>query len=388
MERRSTNGSAGNPHHSQCQDFTMTKLPSIEDFQNIAGDLLFDSEALDAFLDTLKKDKDTSSVSVGSEEGRAKIKSAAHSVARYKSALDAARKTATEDLRKKTSEINARGNEAIGKLADLQADIRRPLDQWEVQEKARVAEIQSKLTRIEALGRIVVDDTASTVAERLKELHATLIDKTTFAEQTTTALAARDVAIHTLEMELPRRQKAEADAAELERLRRMEADLERQQAEARRKAEAEALERARKEAEDKRIAEARAAAEADAKAAAERKAKEEAERIQREADERVRAAEREAQEKIEAERQKAAALADAERRVREEADRKAAEAKAKEERRAANEKHRAKVRAAAVKHLHDEMATGGLDEVIVLDLTHRAFDAIADGRIPNVVVEF
>lgn len=359
----------------------MTKLPSIEEFQNLAPDLLFDNEALDAFLDALKKDKDTSNVSVGSEEGRAKIKSAVHSVARYKSALDAARKTATEDLRKKTSEINARGNEAIGKLADLQAEIRRPLDQWEVQEKARVAEIQSKLTRIEALGRIVVDDTAATVAERLKELHATLIDKTTFAEQTTTALAARDVAIHTLEMELPRRKKAEADAAELAELRRLKEQLESEMAEARRKEEAEALERGRKEAEDKRIAEARAAAEAEAKAAAERKAKEEAERIQREADERVRAAERAAEEKMAAERR---ARDEADRKAREEreaAERKAADERAKEERRQANAKHRDKVLKAAgdaLSRIHGLSPQGG----------YSIAEAVADGRIPHMKVEF
>lgn len=189
------------------------------------------------------------------------------------------------------------------------------------------------------------------------------------AENRDAARYERQLAINGLKAARDRREQADADAAELERLRAEQAARERElqqlrDAEAARQQEAARIERERAEAE--RLEQARQEA---AQAAEERRQREAAEAEQRLRDQEARAA-REQQEAVERERA---------RLQREQEERIAAE-NAERERREANAKHVKKVNKAAV----DALVAAGLTR----PMAAQTIDVIAAGQIPAVRIEY
>lgn len=358
----------------------MTDLPTIEEFAEIAPKLLFDPEGMDKFVATLRAASDTSSFSVGTEEGRKQIRSAARRVASFKNVVDTARKNETEGLRKKTKEINDAGNAAVEKLETLQDEIKRPVDQWEEQDRARIEEIQTKVGVIASLSVVAAAATSAALEEQLKKLQAIVIDAS-YAEQAEVAHRQKETGERDLSAAIDDRRKREFEQAELAELRRQKAEREAADAEAERQRQAAAYEAARKADEERRIEAAKLAAAEQARAEAERKATEEAARIQREADERVRAAERAAAEKIAAERREREEKEHAERLQREQAEAKAAAEREAEEKRKSSARRREKIlreAGGAIARIHSLTDQAG----------YSIAEAIADGRIPHLKVEW
>lgn len=314
---------------------------------------------------------------VTTKKGRDAIKSLAYAVSRSKTALDDAGKLLNEEARAQISVVDAARKKIRDQLDALRDEARKPLDEWQAAEDARVEALKARLDRL--TNAAPADDTSDAISALIQRVEITVIDDT-WAEYLPLAAKAKDATLMRLRSQLAVTKQREAEAAELARLRaeaaaREEADRLRREAEeakARRiaaeKAEAERLAKIERE---KQEAAERAAREA------EQRARDEAARVQREAEERAEAerraaAEREAalQRQLEAERARAEAAAQAER------DRLASERRAEEEARAKREAdaaHRARI----LSEIREALAPIPREAIP---------QALMDGRIPHVKV--
>lgn len=316
---------------------------------------------------------------ISTKKGRDAIASLAHKVARSKTALDSAGKDLNADLRAKINVVDEERRKIRDRLDALKAEVRKPLDEWEAAEEARIEGIKARIRRIEeAVHRPLA--ASSECAELIAKIEAVALDES-FAEFLPIAAKAKDTALSSLRQTLSAMQQREAEQAELERLRaealaREEEDRKRQEAEraeqARVAAEKAEAERTAQIEREKQEAAARAAAEAEAraKAEAERLAQEAAAREAALAREKAEAEERHARELAQAKaREEAAAQAE---RDRIEAERMAeANARAKRE---ADQAHRARIQSEIATALEAYEAVGAMAMA----------DAIIGGAIPHV----
>lgn len=238
---------------------------------------------------------------ISTEAGRKAVASLAYKVARTKTAIDNEGKSLVEGEKKRLALIDAERKKVRDRLDALKEEVRKPLDEYEEVEKARVAAHEATVSHLSGLIVFDFEPGISTLESRLASARAATPDNHEEFKQR--VAAAQNAAVMVLEAMIEKAQRAEAErSAEAERLRL-------EQEEAQRKRE-EAIAEAARQAEQRRAEEAaREAAEA---------AERERQRIIREA------AEREAREKAEKEA--------AEQRARQaEADRVAAEERAKRE---------------------------------------------------------
>lgn len=305
---------------------------------------------------------------ISTKKGRDAIASLAHKVARSKTALDSAGKDLNADLRAKINVVDEERRKIRDRLDALKAEVRKPLDEWEAAEEARIEGIKTRIRRIEeAVHRPLA--ASSECAELITKIEAVALDES-FAEFLPIAAKAKDTALASLRQTLSAMQQREAEQAELARLRaeaaaREEADRQRreaEEAEARRiAAEKAEADRAAQIEREKQEAAQRAAAEAEARAKAE------AERLAQEAAAREAALARQLAEAKA--REEAAAQAE---RDRIEAERKAeADARAKRE---ADKAHRARIQSEIATALEAYEAAGAMAMA----------DAIIGGSIPHV----
>lgn len=378
-------------------------LPAVLEPRVLVPAEVFAPGGVKALLDRIAAEVRGTKRDISTAAGREQIRSLAYKLARSKVALDKAGQELTEEWRTKTAAVNAE-RKTIRDFMDALADeVRKPLTDWENEEKERVAGHERALAAmVEAPGYGAVE-TAAELELRLSYLRSyPPRDWREFAQRAADTLAAE---IDRTERLLAAAVKREAEAAELARLRaeaaeRARQEAERQRAEHEARIAAEAAERARREAEEKAAREARAAeekAEAERRAAAKLQA--ELEARQREAEERAAAAERaraaaEARAKAEAEeaarRAEAARVAAEEKAERDrqaavEAERRrvaAEQAKAarEAEARAANTRHRAKINNAVA----DALALTGLDAA----QSRAVVIAIASGQIPHTSITY
>lgn len=341
--------------------------------------ILSDAKQFDALLGRIQAEVDAHVPDLETVKGRAAIKSLAYKVTRTKTALDDAGKELNATKRAEIDAVDSVRRDVRAKLDALADKARKPLDDWEAAEAARLAHINDRLAFIDMILVRVNDLDASSayVSGELSALEKMQFDAEIFQDQLGTALTKKAAALETLASIRYRLAKAEADAIELAALRQRE--QERTEREAANKAEADlaALEKAEterrereaREVEDARIEAARIAEEkrlADIKAAEERAANEAAAKT-----------EREAQAKIDKANAEAAALKKAaDDRVA--ADKKAADDLAARE---ADKAHRGKIMKAAKEAI---MEHGGVSE----DIARKIVLAIVAREIPNVGMNF
>lgn len=235
-------------------------------------------------------------------KGRKALRSLANSVSSKKAELDRQGKALTEAQRKEIVAVNAGRKLAEDRLAALRDEIKKPAEEWDAAEKARVAKHKQALDCFN-LNRADAGSTSEQVRHVLNDIENMSVGDE-WEEFQPIAAAKHEQALNHYRSLLASSEQREADAAELTRLR------------------AEAEERARKDVEEAALREAeRLAAE-----------KAEADRIEAEQAEtrRVEAEEAEAARLEQAERDRAAAADQA---------RKDAEAKAEADRKAAEERH-------------------------------------------------
>lgn len=318
-----------------------------------------DDAKMDAILTRIETDALSIAPDLSTATSRKEIASLAFKVARSKTALDEIGKTITEDARKQIDAVNAKRRDVRERLDTLKTTVRKPLDDWEAAEAARVADLEDRLKDFsEDLPG--VDSSSFDIATAIDEIEAIPVDDT-WHEFKDRAHAAKTGTLNVLRDLLAKAEVREAERAELERLRAEAAAREeedrRRQAEERRKAEEARIEREKAEA-----------AERAAKAAEERAAREKAEaeaRHKRELEEAKQAAEFALNE----ERNRQARIKAAE-----------DEARAKRE---ADQARRAEVRDAIAKALLDTFGLVNADEEPADVLANE----IMAGRIPHVKVE-
>lgn len=226
---------------------------------------------LEPYLQQIRAEIDAFVPDISTRKGREAIASIAYKVARSKTALDNAGKELVAELKEVPKKIDAERKRMRDLLDVWQAEVRRPLTEWEEAEEARKAAHQARLDRMHSLVETAsADATVMSVDVEgfIHEIEAVAIDAS-WEEFEPEAARRKDATLSALRTRLQTLQKQEAEQAELERLRREAAAREQKEREER--IAREAAERARAEAEQRAQAERDAAArrEADALAAAE-----------------------------------------------------------------------------------------------------------------------
>lgn len=285
-------------------------------------------------------------VDMETTKGRDAIRSLAAKISRTKTGLDELGKEHVAALKKQTGAVDVQRKLIRDRLDDLRDEVRKPLTEFEEAEANRINGHEAALVIVIEGHLFDGPATPTQIMERQVEL-SRLVERD-WQEFGDRANAAYQVTFPRLEGMRVAAEKAEADAAELIKLRRFAAEQEARDVAARLEVE----KAARAEAE--RLTAERAV---------------EAERIreeQRQKD-RVAAAEAAAAKAVEDERKRVAKV---------EADE--AAAKAKLER---NKKHRAKIHGEIVGFL---MVDAGLSN----DHAHRVVEEIVAGKIPHVRIEY
>lgn len=307
-------------------------------------DLVYrDKEALSNAIVEIEASLAQAEIDLITSKGRDDIKSRAANLSRLKVSIENAGLERTEQWRKATKEVNDIKTKVKVNFDALRDKAREPLTKWEEAKERREAEIQRGLDRIDGLGSPRLGLSPSDIEQLLGELSKVALTEEAFGAHLPIAEAKVVQARETLTTALGRARADERDRQELARLR----------AEAQKREEED-----RKREEEERLAEAERLRKEQEAAIAEARAK------------------RIAEEAIEAER----------RRVEKEAaDKLAAEQKAKAdaERRAGDFEHREKIKAKIVDCLVGEHGLVGNRAIAT-----RIYDAIVEGKIPHVTINF
>lgn len=373
---------------------TTTALATIE---NITAVDFFKPGASKSILDNLKEEARAiaSSLDVSKNADRDAMRSLAAKLGKTKTKLDAAGKDLVAGEKARLKLIDTERGVVWDDLEALQKEVRQPLTDWENAEKDRVARHEAELAELISAGEFTLQNwqalPVETMKDRLAEIQNSNYDWEEFIGRAKSAVVT---SIFQIKDAIAKREKADADAAELAKLREEQAKREQQEREAKIAAEAKAAAEAEARAREERAAKAaqeekervereRFEAEARAKAAEVRreaeaaKAKQEAEDAEKRHAEAVRLAE----EKAKAD-QAAAVEAERQRQI----DDKAAE-DAEKAKREANTKHLAKINREVRDALMRACTLLDVDiftEAVAQELTA----AIAKGLIPHTKINY
>jgi colicin import membrane protein len=402
-----------------------TQLATIDEIKLPAT---FAAQEVTDVLSAIKRvvTEQAADLDISTRRGREDIASLARKVGTTKQAMIKLAEDRRRNLRAKIEDevagILIEDKRIKAELDELRDTVRAPLTRWENAEKERVAGHESTISAIELLAKFDYEPAAADIEKLLAHLDAMPPRKWEEFEDRATKVIS--VTREDLQHRLARRQKADADAAELAWLQREDAERrerdrlatvariaaeqaqreERERAEAARVAEAERVERERLaeqrrvEARERELHQAaqqaerqlqqaeldRMAAENAARVAEERRvaAAEQAERDRKAAEakaeqERLEAAER-------AQRQQEAALA----AERERVAKIARDEEAARQKREADKAHRGRINGAARDALAAVIRSDLLTHEQVEQMATALVVAIAKGEIPHVTISY
>ncbi len=322
---------------------------------------IFTDKALSvkALADALKKKHADAEVDLSTDKGRKAVASRARSVVTVKTSIDNAGKELNAGLREQINAVDEIRRHVRTDLDSLRDTIRKPLADWEAQEEARVAQHKELIEKIVQASYVSQEDTSEIIAERIAWMEGLDLSETAMQEFSMHARGKQEFALNQLRPALVRAKETEETRAELEKLRKLQAE----------QAEREAKAQQELEAEKKAEAEKHAAAEAE-----ERQKREAAEQAAAAAE----AARKEAEEK--AEREKREIIAEQERKELQRLENERREQE-EAEARAENKRHRAKIHRAAIQAFQD---AGDMGE----PQAQKIVAAIAAGAIPHVSITY
>jgi colicin import membrane protein len=336
-----------------------------------------------AQLQELEKSNNAIAFDYESAKGNKEARSHVYKLRQSKAALEKTRKDEKAESLRIGKAIDSEAKEIEARIEAMILVHQVKLDEIEKRETDRIDAIK---TRLLALAEIHHECMAADYRYHLATLEQVKIDES-WQEFAVEASQAKDQAIAKHRELLAAREKADAEAAELETLRK--AAAEREQKDRDEKIAQEAAAKAMREAEAKQQQErdtaAKAIAEAEAKAKAEREAAErrelqlklDAENAERRRLESEQKAKQDAQEAVEkAYRDQQAAIEAERKRVADEAD-KAAREQAKRE---ADTKHKGAINRAALA----AMTENGISE----ECAKLCIKLIASGKIPNIEINY
>lgn len=311
--------------------------------------LFTDEPKFREFLDRIKTVVGEFEVDISTKKGREAIASLSYKITRSKSALDKTGLSLTEEWRRQTNLVNSARKMMVTELDALAKDVRRPLTEWEEEERRRTAMIDENIAMLESARHPGPQETSGDIEARGRRLHELVLPPEIYGDRLAEAEEVRAESVQLLAQAMHTKRDQEARDAELEQLRREKAEREARDEHERRGREAEGQRERDEEA-------ARALAEA------KRREAEEAERQRREREERIA---REAREQ-------------AEREAREKEERERAEA----ERRRQDAEHRRDVRIELHKAITDICGNR-----IAFEAATELANAMIDGEIPRVTVQ-
>ncbi|ENI5708806.1 hypothetical protein ACRZQ9_000516 [Aeromonas salmonicida] len=239
-----------------------TQLVVIE--PTAAVTLFTEGDGIDAMLADIRKQAASLVPDITTAKGRKEIASVAYAVAKTKTYLDGLGKDLTAQYKAIPARIDANRKVIRDTLDALKDEVRAPLTQYEEAEAARVEALQARLARLNELGSAASVEIAATDLQiMLLEVEQTALDDS-WQEMLPQATVAKELATKRLGETLATRKKYEAEQAELEELRKKQAEQERidrerliaEQAAEQARRDSEASELARQQAEARRIAEA------------------------------------------------------------------------------------------------------------------------------------
>jgi colicin import membrane protein len=210
--------------------------------------ILGEPSEFEAFIAKIKGEIAAFVPDTSTKKGRDAIASLAYKVARTKTFLDDAGKKLTEEKRAEIAKVDEARRKARDRLDAIKDEVRKPLTDWEVAEDRRQKRVEQELKLLRDHATITITETAKAVAERLKAVQLFTIDPAVFAERFAEAEAAKAATLEALASGHDRLVREEGERAELLRLR----EAERQRALAEEAARREAAEAELRKAEDAR----------------------------------------------------------------------------------------------------------------------------------------
>ncbi|RZI91640.1 MAG: hypothetical protein EOP15_00100 [Pseudomonas sp.] len=326
-------------------------------------------------------------------KGRERIASLAAEVSRSKKAVENPGRDYLRRLKEMPKVVEAELREFVTEMDKLRDEVRRPLNDWQAAEDARVDRHNSAIAHLKLNAQDLDGITAEDLADRIAKVEGVALGEQ-WQEFEAEAARAKDDSLKVLRTALAARQQYEAEHAELARLRR-EAEEHAEQ-ERIRLAQEVAVEAERQRAAQAQQAERDAAAKReqdlkDQAAAQEREAesqrlqlKLQAEQAERQAAQaeanRIAAEQRMEQERQAAARRQEEAAEQARQEERRRADAAAAEIVRQQEAREADKAHKAKINRAAL----EAFIAGGMPEACA----KQAVTLIAQRKIPNIAISY
>lgn len=367
-------------------------MPTETETQTETLDALAHYNELRAAIDKAKAENAGLKFDYADRKGEKLARSHIAGLRKLKADIDRKRKALKADALEYGRKVDGIAKELTADVEGMIEVHERPLLELEEKERQRRERIEARLLELQLPQEIAADSaTCQAMIDRVNAVDLT----TGWDDYAAQARNTAEQTLNTLNLQLERLRKSEAEAAELARLRQEAADrAEQDRKAAAEKAAKEAAEKAAKEQADReeqirRQAEEKARKEAAAAALAE------ADRKEAEAQAAIRAE----REKAEAERRKleaeaAKAREEAERAKREQAE---AEAKAAKEKAAAEARQCAEQEAAAKRQADEahrkqriQQASAAIAQIAGLDVAQslKVAQAIAAGAVPHVRMEF
>lgn len=204
---------------------TQAQLVVIEPTSAVA--LFTEGQGIAELLADIRQKATSLVPDITTAKGRKEIASIAHAVARTKTYLDGLGKEQTDKFKEIPKRIDANRKQIRDTLDALKDEVRAPLTQYEAAEEARVAALQSRLARLNELGSSAsIEIAAADLQVMLLEVEQAALDDS-WQELLPQATVAKELAAKRLGETLATRQKYEAEQAELEELRKKQAEQER-----------------------------------------------------------------------------------------------------------------------------------------------------------------
>ena len=271
---------------------TTTAVSVLDDYSVIVVDqerlqaFFSDGKNLDKAYGRIEKLAKGLVADVATKEGVSQIKSCARQIASAKTKIDNLGKQVVAELKKLPGVIDENRRNFRDKMEALQAEIRRPVTEIE--------EREAEIDRIKAVHQQLISADSATIKQNIEAVKAIALTAEKWKESLEKATKAVNGEINALETMLKAAEKREAEARELDELRKKQEEAERiireqkiredaerkarEEAEARASAEKARLEREKEEAERKAAEAERAAQEAREREEAARNSKEALER--------------------------------------------------------------------------------------------------------------
>lgn len=369
------------------------KVITIDDISADNAPVIYVAGGLKQFFEHAKAQATGEVPDLTTRKGRERVASLAAEVSRSKTAVEKPGRDYLRRLKEMPKVVEAELREFVTEMDALRDQVRQPLTEWELAEKARVQGHKDSIDWLTNRDDGLSDLTSAQVAQRIDEVEAFVIGKH-LEEFEADAARAKDAVLAKLRPAFTARQAHEAELAEIARFNAEKA--EREQRERDEAITREAAEKAQREAAERAAAELAASAKREQdlrdQAAAQQLAAEQAARDAEAAAERQRL-----QLQIQAEQaEKAAAQAKADQLAAEQRVEQAAEkarqaeiqrqedAKAEEARqiaaREADKTHKLKINRAAL----DAFVAGGMTE----ECAKQAITLIAQRKIPNITIQY